>query len=140
MGLAPITKREIIMTKKTKYQQALEFAQQEARSAKTWVDLHNALFGIGGRCTEMFTTVKERTAFTKSKEHAQIMALMDKCREEKGEPSTKMVDLTENANGTILLRLPKSIHAALIAEAKLEGVSLNKLCLAKLATQLHAVG
>ena len=34
---------------------------------------------------------------------------------------------------------PRSVHAALIAEAKAEGVSLNQLCVAKLIAQLRAV-
>jgi predicted HicB family RNase H-like nuclease len=33
----------------------------------------------------------------------------------------------------------RSVHAALIAEAKAEGVSLNQVCLAKLLSQLRAV-
>jgi len=37
---------------------------------------------------------------------------------------------------TVTLRLPDSIHRELIAEAKREGISLNQLCLAKLAKPL----
>ena len=43
------------------------------------------------------------------------------------------------ANGAISVRLPRSVHAALLAEAKAEGVSLNQLCLSKLVAQLRAV-
>ena len=35
--------------------------------------------------------------------------------------------------------LPRSVHAALLAEAKAEGVSLNQLCVSKLVAQLRAV-
>ena len=37
---------------------------------------------------------------------------------------------------TITLRLPDSIHSELMAETKSEGISLNQLCLAKLAKPL----
>ena len=37
---------------------------------------------------------------------------------------------------TVTLRLPDSIHSELLAEAKSEGISLNQLCLAKLAKPL----
>ena len=37
---------------------------------------------------------------------------------------------------TVTLRLPNSIHGELMAEAKSEGISLNQLCLAKLAKPL----
>ena len=42
-----------------------------------------------------------------------------------------------SASGAISLRLPQALHAALMNEAEQEGVSLNQLCLAKLAVQLR---
>ena len=45
----------------------------------------------------------------------------------------------DTASGQMSVRLPKSVHAALLAEAELEGVSLNKLCVAKLCMQLRAL-
>jgi predicted HicB family RNase H-like nuclease len=48
-------------------------------------------------------------------------------------------ELVSSANGAISVRLPRSVHDALLAEAKAEGVSLNQLCLSKLVTQLRAV-
>jgi predicted HicB family RNase H-like nuclease len=48
-------------------------------------------------------------------------------------------ELISSANGAISVRLPRSVHAALLAEAKAEGVSLNQLCVAKLIAQLRAV-
>jgi predicted HicB family RNase H-like nuclease len=47
--------------------------------------------------------------------------------------------MVASANGAISVRLPRTVHAALLAEAKAEGVSLNQLCVAKLVTQLRAV-
>ena len=44
-----------------------------------------------------------------------------------------------DVNGTIILRVPKSLHAALFSEAEAEGVSLNQLCVAKLSAQLQAL-
>jgi predicted HicB family RNase H-like nuclease len=44
-----------------------------------------------------------------------------------------------SVNGGIGVRLPRSVHTALLAEAKAEGVSLNQLCVAKLIAQLRAV-
>jgi predicted HicB family RNase H-like nuclease len=37
------------------------------------------------------------------------------------------------------VRLPRSVPAALLAEAKAEGVSLNQFCLSILVAQLRAV-
>jgi predicted HicB family RNase H-like nuclease len=45
---------------------------------------------------------------------------------------------SETANGRILVRVPRSLHAALLSEADAEGVSLNQLIVAKLTVQLRA--
>jgi predicted HicB family RNase H-like nuclease len=44
-----------------------------------------------------------------------------------------------SANGAIRVRLPRSVHAALLAEAKAEGGGLNQLCLSELVAQVRAV-
>jgi HicB family len=114
----------------------LEFAEQRAAQAADWLELHNALFGLGGKANELFPTEAERTAFSRTPESKRIFALMD-CL-----PSSavkEFVELAATANGAISVRLPRSVHAALLAEAKAEGVSLNQLCLSKLVAQLRAV-
>ena len=114
----------------------LEFAEERAKQAADWVELHNALFGLGGKATELFTTESERTAFAQTKECKQIFALLD----DLPQPAIKdFGTLLATANGAISVRLPRSVHAALLAEAKAEGVSLNQLCLSKLVAQLRAV-
>jgi hypothetical protein len=55
----------------------LEFAEQRAQEAADWVELHNALFGIGGKATELLTTESERTAFARTAECKRIFALLD---------------------------------------------------------------
>jgi hypothetical protein len=119
-----------------KARQVLQFAQQRAAKAADWIELSNALFGLGGKATEMFATESERTAFCRTEEYKRILALMDTLPH----PQVKgIVDMVANANGAISVRLPRSVHAALLAEAKAEGVSLNQLCVAKLVAQLRAV-
>jgi predicted HicB family RNase H-like nuclease len=43
---------------------------------------------------------------------------------------------SEEYSGKFVVRVPKSLHAALAAEADAEGVSLNQLVVAKLSVQL----
>ena len=45
---------------------------------------------------------------------------------------------TPERQARFVLRLPRSMFEALKAEAETEGVSINQLCLAKLATKLRA--
>jgi predicted HicB family RNase H-like nuclease len=118
--------------KKTKAQQALEIAQEAAATTQDWHELWNALFGITGRLTELFTTQSERERFAVSREHAEIMTMLERLQaDEESEPEPP-----PDVPGRFVLRLPKSLHAALTAEARAEGVSLNQLCVAKLAARL----
>ena len=119
-----------------KARQVLAFAEQRARQAADWVELSNALFGLGGQATLAFATESERTAFCKTEEYKRLLALLDGLP---APPVKEIVELTASANGAISVRLPRSVHAALLAEAKAEGVSLNQLCVAKLVAQLRAV-
>jgi hypothetical protein len=119
-----------------KARQVLEFAESRAREAADWMELSNSLFAPDGKATEAFSTPAERTAFCKTAEYKQILALMNRLP---SPPVKEVIDLTASANGAISVRLPRSIHAALLAEAKEEGVSLNQLCVSKLVAQLRAV-
>lgn len=119
-----------------KARQALKFAQRRAQQAADWMELNNALFGVGGKATELFPTESERAAFVRTAECKQIFGLMDTLP---APPIKELGELVATANGAISVRLPRSVHAALLAEAKAEGVSLNQLCLSKLVAQLRAV-
>ncbi len=100
------------------------------------MELSNALFAPGGKATLAFPTEAERTAFCKTREYKQFLSLMDRLP---SPPVQEVLDLTASANGAISVRLPRSVHAALLAEARAEGVRLNQLCVSKLVAQLRAV-
>jgi hypothetical protein len=120
----------------TRARQVLEFAQARAEKVADWLELHFALFGVGGKATELFPTEAERTAFSRTAEYKKLFRLLD------GLPrpiEQETRELISSANGAISVRLPRSVHAALLAEAKAEGVSLNQLCVSKLVAQLRTV-
>jgi hypothetical protein len=119
-----------------KARQVLEFAERRAQDAADWMELSNTLFGPGGKATLAFPTEAERTAFCKTAEYKRILALMDRLP---APPVKEFIALTASANGAISVRLPRSVHAALLVEAEAEGVSLNQLCVSKLVAQLRAV-
>ncbi len=89
---------------------------------------------MGGRSIELFPTQAERVQFGKTEEHRQIMELLEQGLGSDADAAQPLPD----ASGRFVLRLPQSMHAALIAEARAEGISLNQLCVAKLATQRRA--
>src|SRR5438034_5713879 len=103
--------------------QVLAFAEQRAPQAADWLELHFALFSVEGKATELFPTEAERSAFLRTAEYKRILALMDKLPQPK---INEFQEVVSSANGAISVRLPRSVHAALLAEAKAEGVSLNQ--------------
>ncbi len=117
---------------------AAEAARSLAETCVSWIDMHNALFGLGGICSQLFISEIDRTAFARTPEFTEIHELIGQVRDRCGDPSTLATDLSM-ANGRILVRVPRSMHAALLAEATAEGVSLNQLCAAKLSLQLRAI-
>ncbi|MBL8792643.1 MAG: toxin-antitoxin system HicB family antitoxin [Planctomycetia bacterium] len=76
-------------------------------------------------------TAKDRAAFAKLQESEQIDELLDSLPEPSVKPQRR------EHSGQVNVRIPKSLHAALISEAEAEAVSLNQLVLTKLAMHLQ---
>lgn len=112
-------------------EQLLQIAMDAVSRADCWQDLHNAVYGVGGPFSQLFRTPAERVEFSKSVQHEEIRAMIQSLPGRSG--------AADDFNGQILVRVPKSIHAALSHEAELEGVSMNQLIVAKLSAQLRDV-
>lgn len=130
------TKAKVSKSIVARAKQVLAFAEAKAPEVTDWLELHAALFHVGGKASELFPTEAERSAFLRTKEYKLINALMDSLPQP---DKSEVRELVSSANGAISVRLPRTVHAALLAEAKAEGVSLNQLCAAKLIAQLRAV-
>ena len=111
----------------------LREAERLARSLRTWADLSNALFDpIEGLVARSFPSLDERKEFRKSHIYDQLHTLVEK----KMEATGVIAGATPKKSGKFVVRLPRSLHAALEREAESEGTSLNQLVLTKLAVQL----
>ena len=118
---------------KTKAEQMLDAARQQAATVTTWADLSNFLFDPDdGIISTSYPVGPERTAFMKSPEYSAIRQLIDEVRERTG----FIEGMTPKKSGKFVVRMPRSLHAALEAEAEREGVSLNQLVVAKLSMQM----
>ncbi len=131
------------MSKKTiaeRATEALAYAEQLAKTGHyNWIEANNVLFGPGGQITTLFPTREDRLAFSQTEAYKTISKWLESLPKPPLQAGGAPVRSPDDVNGTILLRLPKSLHAALFAEAEAEGVSLNQLCLSKLMVQLRAV-
>jgi predicted HicB family RNase H-like nuclease len=119
---------------KTKARQLLTFAKERAQAGNGSAELFIVIFGPQGKARFMFPNKTERAAFERTAEHREIRKLIEMAASSSvgDEP-----DMMTNGHLTVTLRLPKSVHAALLAEAAAEGVSLDQLCLSKLVAQLR---
>ena len=115
---------------KSRAQELLDFARNLQDSGLTWVEANNAIYGPGGRFVKLFPTKTDRVAFARTDESRKIDELIDHL------PEPDVRSSREEYSGKFVVRVPKSLHAALAAEAEVEGVSLNQLVVAKLAVQL----
>ena len=111
-------------------------AKRLAGQSKTWADLSNALFDpLDGLVVKTFPDPEERTAFRKEDVYQSLHDLVEEKMREVG-----VIEGAEpKKSGRFVVRLPRSLHAALDREAKDEGTSLNQLVLTKLAVQLGSV-
>ena len=71
-------------------------------------------------------------AFAKSAEYRELTKLID----DLAGPDDELPPAA-TSSGKLLVRLPSSLHSALLKEAELEGVSVNQLVVAKLSAQLR---
>ena len=119
--------------KRSPAQELLSIARDKAKSCKTWPELHNAVYGVGAPFSRVFPAPSDRTTFAGTWEHKQIAALIEALPGPGDEqPPAK------SFSGKVLVRIPKSIHAALVQEADLENVSLNQLIVSKLSLNLRS--
>jgi len=118
---------------KTKAENIVEAAKREADNVSAWADLSNFLFNPDdGIISTAYPVGPERTAFMKSPEYAEISKLIDEVQDRTG----FIEGMTPKKSGKFVVRMPRSLHCALEAEAEREGVSLNQLVVAKLSMQM----
>lgn len=91
-----------------------------------WVNFFREVLGPDGLVRKLFASPEEMAAFERSEEHAAIQQMLTKLRERSGD-STE-----EEPTRVITVRLPKSLHESLKAEAHLHQTSMNQLCISKL--------
>jgi predicted HicB family RNase H-like nuclease len=111
----------------------LEEAERLSEKSKTWADLSNGIFDpIDGLVAKRFPDAADRTAFRKSDAYAALHKLV----EQKMEQTGVAAGAEPTKSGKFVVRLPRTLHAALEREAISEGTSLNQLVLTKLAARL----
>jgi len=111
----------------------LEAAEHAVQQSEGWANLSNFLFNPdNGLITKAYPTRQERAEFMQTSEYRAIRELLKSRMDATGLAAGSVPE----KSGRFVVRLPKSLHAALEREAKAEGVSLNQLAVTKLAMPL----
>ena len=115
-----------------KRQEALSFAKQLFLQGPDWVTFFREISGLGGVARRLFPEKEQFLAFEQSAEYSEIQTMISALRNRKG----SFADGHEPTR-VITVRLPKSLHEALRAEAHDHKTSMNKLCISKLLQTLE---
>jgi predicted HicB family RNase H-like nuclease len=102
-------------------------SQAYVRYSNDWITFFAHVLGTDGIVRRMFPTAEELAAFEKTPEHAAIQQMVTKLRE-KGDEDVESREPVR----VITVRLPKTLHESLKAEAHLHRTSMNQLCISKL--------
>jgi predicted HicB family RNase H-like nuclease len=111
----------------TREQEVYRVASDLYRQNPDWVTFFREVLGVEGVIRRVFPTQHEVDQFEASPEYAEIQQMVAKLRERNGAGG----DDTEPTR-VITVRLPKSLHESLRAEAHQKRTSMNKLCISKL--------
>jgi predicted HicB family RNase H-like nuclease len=122
----------------SKFTWILEDAQKHFDANMNWVDFGNRYFSQGSKFLP--TTDSEMNEYLASSEYQLIQEMRFKLEGKQKDVTESAGELGENQySGKFIVRAPKSVHRMLVEEAKKEGVSLNQLCVAKLARPLTQI-
>ncbi len=110
----------------------LSFVHELKDSGADFVSAHNAIHAPGGKMDALFPTEEEKAKYRQTPQCEQMWRVLDTFSPPGGD-----IKGPADVSGKFVVRLPKSLHAALAFEAEDEGVSLNQLVVAKLAGRMR---
>ena len=110
-----------------KHMEVQRTAEQLYAQQPDWVTFYRETLGLRGMVRHAFPTREALAAFEQTEAYQEILLLLTKLRQQ----GPLAVDDGEPTR-VITVRLPKSMHETLRAEAYEHRTSMNKLCISKL--------
>ena len=108
-------------------QQACRAAGEFFQRNPDWVSFFRDVLGVDGVVRRMFPNEHALLEFEQSPEYGEIQQMVAKLRER-----SKHQSESNEPTRVITVRLPKSLHESLRAEAHEKKTSMNQLCISKL--------
>ncbi len=117
-----------------KRREAHRVAEELFHQRPDWVVFFREVLGVGGVVPRLFPSQDELAAFKQTSEYAAIQKMLADLRNQ-GPYGAELDD--KEPTRVITVRLPRSMHEALRAEAYSRQISMNKLCISKLLQALE---
>lgn len=105
----------------------LQVAERLHRMDPEWVVFFREILGVDGVVRRTFHEPDALVRFECSPEYARIREMLDELRNRQREQPTE-----RHKHRVITVRMPRSLHETLKAEAEQMRVSINTLCISKL--------
>ena len=106
--------------------EALRGATELFSKEPDWVNFYREVLGVEGIVRKLYATPEAYADFQTTAEYCEIQRMLNSIRER-----TKNKSKAEPTR-VITVRMPKSIHDTLFAEADQLNTSVNQLCISKL--------
>jgi predicted HicB family RNase H-like nuclease len=109
-------------------QDVFRVADEIFRQRPSWVTFFREVLGVDGIVRQVYSTPEALTHFEQTSEYQKIQQMLAKLREN----DSDLPGGPREPTRVITVRLPKSLHESLRAEAHDRRTSMNKLCISKL--------
>ena len=92
-----------------------------------WIAFYREVLGLSGLVRQSFATPEALAEFEQTDAYQEIQRMLTELRRKTAAPAPE-----EEITRVITVRIPKSMHESLQAEAHQHQTSMNKLCISKL--------
>jgi predicted HicB family RNase H-like nuclease len=109
-------------------QDVFRIADEIFRQRPSWVTFFREVLGVDGIVRQVYNSPETLSQFEQTTEYQKIQQMLAKLREN----DSDLPGGPREPTRVITVRLPKSLHESLRAEAHDRHTSMNKLCISKL--------
>jgi predicted HicB family RNase H-like nuclease len=124
---------ETPVTHENREHTAQRIAAEMFQQQPDWITFFREVLGVDGLLRRLFPQPEELAAFEKTAQYTEIQLMLAKLRERSGAAADG-----KEPTRVITVRLPKSLHESLRAEAHDRKTSMNQLCISKLLQVIEA--
>jgi hypothetical protein len=111
-----------------KQTQLLTMAESLFAKQPDWVTFYREILGVKGLVRQTYPSQPQLAEFRETPAYEGIQMMLSELRKR----GPQKIDLEEEPTRVITIRIPKSLHEGLFAEAHEHLTSINKLCISKL--------